>query len=362
MKKSVKSILFKVEMSGSGIVNFDSNDQKYIHSNTQFGIKNDSSFKNASYAKKHFYRDSEGKITYKIAISSDCLRHDIFKDDVFCQSPNIANNQALLYSYIASPAMLLRGYLFADKKGTFKRKSPITITDAEQTCNAQSFIDTHSSSAKKNDDTERTESDNTFFKKENVGAIKYATQGVIDLMQLQFVSCDQKFDRFAFNPDVFEVYKKFMVSRLPKFDSKLEYYNINGSVSDVPELGLLINDACVIEMVRGFFDRLKNTCITRKDAFAKVDKIQIKLVSDGIYDTFGDSEGWITVTDVNAIDFDVHKFYTICDRVKAEELVKSIDADIEARKKEGVKAKADKKEKGKKKGEVEVLSEETDVE
>lgn len=345
--KTVKSILFTVELSGKGVVNFDSNDQKYMYNGTNLKSTMGTMHDNVSYAKKHFYKDADGKLSYKLSISSDCLRHDIFKQDVMCQSPNIANNDALLYSYMASPAMMLRGYLFADKSATYKRKSAVTITDAEQTCNAVTHIDVHSSSAKKNADTDKETSDNTFFYKENIGDISYKSRGVLDIMQLQFVSADQKFDRFAFNPDAIDVYRKFMSSRLPMFDSELAYYNINGSVSDVPELGLLFNDACVIELVRMFFRRLQSTNILRKDSYAKVSKVKYKLVYDAIYDTFDDVDGWVTLVDADAIDFKPHVYYTACDNEAAIELIKQIDADVEKRKDDKKKEKEDKKKKEK---------------
>ena len=81
--KKIKTIQFKLNLTGDGIVNFDSNEQKWIHINNTTGLsgnRND----NVSYAKKNFYKtnkldkDSKEILDYKIKISSDCLKKAIF--------------------------------------------------------------------------------------------------------------------------------------------------------------------------------------------------------------------------------------------------------------------------------------------
>ena len=340
--KKVKNILFRMNLKGEGIVNFDSSDQKWMFNGTNLG-RMKTMYENTSYAKKKFYGTPED-LKYKICISSDCLKHEVFSQDVLFQSPNLINNEALLYSFIASPVSLIRGYVFAESGESLKRKGALTIVDAEQTCDAITSISTFSKSGLKVQDTEKT--DNSFYKKEDVGRIEYSTRGNIDLMQLQFVSCSQMFDRYAFNPDLFDTYTQFMKTKLPSFNSKLGYYLINGSVVELPEYGFLLNDDDVQALVKMLFERLLKLNIKRKGAFAETSNLEYKLVYDVIEDRFDSENGWITIkdkSDIESISFDFEKFY-IPENIEAAEIkLASIKADYERRKVAKKEKDADKK-------------------
>ena len=341
--KKVKNILFRMKLKGNGIVNFDSSDQKFMFNGTNL-TNMKTMHDNTSYAKKKFYRDGENT-TYKISISSDCIRHDVFKDDVLFQSPNVINSEALLYSFIASPASLLRGYMFANDKETVKRKGALCITDAEQTCNAVSSIETFSRSGLKNNDAEIT--DSSFYKKEVVGNIEYETLGNIDLMQLQFVSCDKIFDRFSFHPDMFGIYKQFMKTKFPSFDSELGYYQIKNSIVEIPEYGYKLSNDNVVLLVRELFERLLKFNIKRKGAFVETAQLEFKLVHDVLEDTYANEEGWTTLTNksgINAISFVAEDFYVEEDTESAQEKRALIKADYESRKEASKEKKAAKKE------------------
>lgn len=333
--KKAKNILFRMKLKGNGIVNFDSVDQKWVYNDTNLKSGMFTQFKNTSYAKKKFYKNSDGDLSYKISISSDCIRHDVFKDDVLFQSPNIINSEVLLHSFIASPASLLRGYLLTSSE-TLKRKGALTITDAEQTCGAVSYIETFSRSGAKNTDTEKDGSDNTFYKKEVVGDIEYKSMGSIDLMQLQFVSCDQIFDRYAFNPDMFSFYKQFLKTKLPTFDSELGYYQINNSIVELPEYGFKMSDTNIEILVREMFERLLKFSIKRKGSYVETSELEYKIVYDVIDDTFDDADGWVSIknrNDLASISFNTEEFYLEQDSVMAKEKRDLIVANYEMAKK-----------------------------
>lgn len=220
----IKSILFKVELKGHGVVNFDSKDQKWM-----FRTKNNNgkphhlfnSHDNLKYAKKNFYYDDNGNLQYKLKISSECIKKEMFGDDYVAQSSKIVHNPVILNSFISSPMSHLRGYMFADKV-SFKRKSALTIEDAEATNNPVSYLDVSSVSGDKiNESLGDGQSNNNLHHHENVGEIEYATRGIIDLESLQFVSCDQVFDRYALNPDDFGLYKRFMKQWFDGFNAEL---------------------------------------------------------------------------------------------------------------------------------------------
>lgn len=325
--KKVKSILFKVEMDGEGIVNFDSGDQKFI--NKQTDLKGHLIYNNVSYAKKNYYAaglDDKGnpKLDYKIKISADCLRHEIFSKYTVSQTPNLIHSKPLLLSYIASPVSVLRGYLFANTRETIKRKGAITLTDMEQTNNAVSFVETFSRSGKKDSDTDDDVSDTSFFKKERVGKITYAGRGVIDLSELQFVSTDAIFDRYAFNPDDFAIYKSLMNSHLDdNFTSELGYYNMASNVDKLPEFGYKFSNTNILKLVKIFMSDLRRAQIKRNTGIANVTKVQYKFVYDVLEDTFNNPDNWIsldTQVDIDAIDFETIDTYVEHDYAAAEKL------------------------------------------
>ncbi len=345
--KKAKNILFRMKLKGDGIVNFDSSDQKFMYNGTNLNHMK-TIHNNTTYAKKKFYRDGD-KTSFKISISSNCIRHDIFKDDVLFQSPNVINNEHLLYSFIATPASIIRGYLFANEKETLKRKGALCITDAEQTNNAISYIETFSRSGLKNKDVE--EIDNTYYKKEVVGKIEYETIGNIDLMQLQFISCDQIFDRFSFNPDMFNIYKQFLKTKMSSFDSELGYYQIKNSIVELSEYGFKMSDENIQLLVRELFERLLKLNIKRKGSYAETAVLEYKIVYDVIEDTFANENGWVTISnrnDLNAITFNVEDFYVQEDTNLAKEKRALIEADYNSRKLESKEKKAAKKEAKKK--------------
>ena len=335
MSKKVKNIKFSVKIKGNGIVNFDSSDQRFMFNGSDLQNMK-TRYDNTNYSKKKFKLVNE-KLTYKISISSNCLRHYLFKHDVLVQSPNVINNEHVLYSFIASPSSLLRGYLFADKKETLKRTGPLNITDAIQTCDAVSYLETFTKSGKKQEAEEKTDgkSDNTFFKKEVVGDIEYSAVGDVDLMGLQFVSCDKVFDRYSFNPDLFPTYKSFLKSKMSTFDSELGYYQMVGKTIEIPEYGFLFNNDDVIFLVKELFKRLLSLNIKRRSSFARVSELEYKLVYDPIEDNIDSEDGWVSVKtkqDIDSINFISEEFYQLENLELSKAKRESIEADYEHRK------------------------------
>lgn len=349
----IKNILFKADLIGKGIVNMDSGDQKWIfdqESGSHLNLGKDKQFKNLSFAKKNFYRNDDGKLIYKLKISSDCLKNNMFSSDVLSQSPKITYEDAVLYSYIASPMSLIRGYLFANKKETLKRSGALTICDAEQTCNAVSTMEFFSKSGEKtSNDGESDKSDTTIYKKETVGDISYSTIGNVDLMKLQFISADQVFDRYGFNPDKFSMYKSFLSLRLKNFNSELGYYGIKDSALDIPEFGIKLSNENITELVKETLKKLISINIKRKGSFAKVSSLKIKLVFDPLKDTFSSKDNWIeikSIEDIDNLSFEIEDFYTKVNIDEAKKLRENIENSLkeeQKKEKESIKEKKDKK-------------------
>jgi hypothetical protein len=332
--KKAKRVIYRIKIAGQGVVNYDSGDQKFLFlGNKSLTIGFDSN-ENVSYAKKRVEILPDGTLEYKLAISSNCLTHGIFKDDVKFQSPNLISVPALLYSFLASPTALLRGYMFADKTSdSLKRSSSVVLTDAIQTNNAASTVEIFTRSGLKTSDENKK--DTSLFKKEVVGKITYEALGHIDLEQMQFLSCDQIFDRYAINPDYYDSYKRFLSARIPNFNSELAYYQRETDQIRIPEYGIKFSDENILFLVRRYLKQLMLLEINRKSAYAKATDVEYKIVYDVYEDTFENEEGWVSLkreADVDAINFEVQEFYELADPEKTAELRQAIQDDVDKRK------------------------------
>jgi hypothetical protein len=348
----VRSILFKVKLAGHGVVNFDSGDQKFTW-NALVSQGEKSRFDNVQFAKKRWYKkdgkDKNGNdlFDYKIVISADCLRHNIFIDDFFYQSPNVFAHPSLLYKMIATPSAVLRGYFFArEGKTSFKRKSSIAITEAEQTNGAISTIETFSRSGKKEERDEETDTgDTTFFKRECVGDIEYMAMGAVDLRELQFVSMSELYDRLAVIPDDFNTYYRPVLEK--HLNSRLlepGYFIIRGSAICTPEYGFTFSADQQQALVREFFKRLLRTQVTKSaGGYAHITEVKIKYVYDPLVDRVDSAEGWKTLGKESEIEFKPFSFYEQYEQAKALEIIKVQDESIQKAKAEGKEKKLEEK-------------------
>jgi len=330
----IKQILLDIELTGNGIVNFDSNDQKKIwnYESRVNGNKNKftTPHNNVKYAKKNYYRDDNGVLGYKIKLSGDVVKKAVFADDAVATNGTIQHHKALLNAYIGSIIGMVRGYLFInDKKNPHKKKSPLTITDAEQTNNAESVMEiTTRSGEKKIKTSEDDGGDTTFTMQENIGHVDYQALGNIDLSQIQFISGDSIFDRKAFNPDDFELLSLVMGRTLPSGTPKLGYYTLKSSSIDMPEYGLSLQNNDVVFLVKETLKRILNIEIMRAKAFTRISNLRIKLVTKATEDIYNKEEGWITIKsekDVDNLDFEPDTFYVEYDCAKAHQLRKEIE-------------------------------------
>ena len=333
--KKVKNILFRMKLKGRGIVNYDSNKQKEVFKNleTQKFSHLRRTTDNVMYAKKKFYGTGDDT-KYKIVISPQALRHYIFAKETEIQSATLIHHDELLYAYMATPTSILRGYLFA-KDETFKRTSALRLYEVEQTNDAISTLEFFSKSGYKNSDKEKEGSDPTLYEKETIGDVEYTGSGCIDLMQLQFVSCDQVHGRYAFNPDMFPIYKGLMQSKMPSFNSELKYYTQIGSDSKEPEYGYLLSNENILEIVRDTIRKIANLNIKKTNAYAKTFELEYKLVYDAIDDNMftDENDNWIKITsedDINAIDFETDFFYEEKDEEEAKKIREKIVEKYEA--------------------------------
>lgn len=340
MKKfqNVKNILFKMDLEGHGIVNRDSSDQKYLHMVKQTFLRpTPKSGDNLSYAKKNFYETPDGETSWKLKISSDCLSHAIFGSDAVPYSSKVTLDPVLLYSYYFSAPLLVKGWMNATKSEQLKRKGAISLNDAEQTNNAVSFWEFFSRSGEKIEkDPETGKANPDIHQKETVGDITYQTNGTIDLMQLQFIACDQGTDRYSFNPDRFELVKSYLKKRLPGFDSELGHYMIKNTYNEIAEHGFLLSEENVVFLVKETLKRMLTVNIRRRNSYAKTSGLKIKLVQDPLIHTEKSEDNWLelnTIEDINNLDFDIQYFYDLIDPNEVKERNKLIEDGLQLKRK-----------------------------
>ena len=360
--KNVTNLKFKIELEGKGIVNYDSLEQKSVFYNEK--SKNTehlvSRYNNISYSKKNFYRNEDGELDYKIMISSNALRNNIFRNDMISQIPSLTYNKNLLYSFIASPVGLIRGYLFMSKDNTtYKRSSPLTISYAEQITNNKSYLEFCSRGGEKDEDKDKDKADTSIFNKETIGDIKYNCEGSINICDLQFISTDSVYDRCAFNIDEYDYFEKFIKLNIPNYEAEKGFFKLKTSVVNIGEQGVKLSNDTTMFLIKEILKRLLNIYITRATSYAKVSSLKIKLINnDNIFDSNGDF-GWIeieSIEDINKLNFDIFDFYEIAndnainDRKLMEIEAKNKKEAIKNKKKED--AEKAKKEREKKKKEA----------
>lgn len=342
----IKHLNFELNLEGNGIVNFDSKDQKYLwNRESKEGNKNvfSSVDNNNMYAKKVFFRDEEGKLGYKIKISSDAIRNAIFKSDAIATNPSIMHHKSLLNSFIGSTMGLTRGYMFAGDE-TYKRKSPLTVGSAIQSNNAISYMEFHgrSGSKKVGDDSEK--SDTSIFNKETVGDITYTTKGFINIQELQFLSCDPIFDRFSFNSDDYSILKTVLNNTLPNFDNELGYYSLSTSAINVSEYGVKFNNEQSVYLIKELLKRIISINISKATAYAKFQSLKIELVTDVCNPANNKSIEIKSIDDINALEFDIEDFYVLADESEAKKQRVHIEETIKANTKKEADKKKSKKE------------------
>ena len=303
MKKTVKRIDIRMVIKGNGIINYDgSNEHKKIDGNYH---------NNYTYAKR-VYPNREKLSDYLIKISHNSLRNSIFGES---HNPNIVHHKDIFMIYLANPSTILRGFLYA-KEETNKKSTGIMITDAIQTCSAKSIMETMTRSGGKDLDETSEQSDTSYYFKETIGDITYASTGTIDLETLSFVSCDQLYDRFAINPDDYELFTKYFKHHYPNFDSKLSYYRQKGSSVMLPECGFVFKNDILDSMVKLALEKVALYRNVKNNGRAEMYKMEIRPV----FDALDDNEEWITIVDksndkfstrdaINALSFDYENYY-----------------------------------------------------
>lgn len=268
--KKTKSIYINICFEGEGVVNFDGKDQKKL-AKQAVNFDGVSSNKNESYGKANFV-EVGNEIRRCPKVSAACIRHVMWEKEMDIYMPNIMHDEDLLLATIANPASIQRGYLYAKTGATYKRKSPVYISDAVA-IDIQGRMETFTTSAKK----ETSDGDpSSFIKRESRGKLKYHCQGAIDLNELSFISLSDYHGRKSFNnskvkkfKDTFKQSLKVMGYDKEPFypeeqpESKEQYFIKRTDIYQIDEQGLRLTDDCVKFLAKDILKRLYELYIKR---------------------------------------------------------------------------------------------------
>lgn len=324
-----KSILFKGEITSSGIVNFDGKPSwlvKQALKDRVAGMWHDN-VKIAKHAITQIGTGENGTPIYEtvLKISRDCLRNGIFKNDQPFHNPGIVHAEQQLIKYIASAAGLIRGYMFADMG--IKKKSGVYISDSKQTSKNVSTIDIGTQDAPK-DKKEDAESDGglTMHFKESIGGlVTYEFYGSIDISELQFISLSQVYDRMAVDPNYLDAYTAALEKTLGSKVSSKAFYIRKTSTNGLPEEGILLTPDQVKVLVEEFFTRLLDLEIVRgASGRAWLSKLEITPKAGGL-DTYKNATQVTTAKEVLDIIDEPHIFYEAYDQAEAEKLYEKFE-------------------------------------
>lgn len=251
-KQNVKYIDINVTLRGRGILNFDSMTQygmynKWRESN---GFTKIQYHENLKFSKANYY-DEVGKPIVRIPkLSGDWIRHQLFLDSTPRNNSNVTLSDVTLIESIAHPDSIIRGYMFADKSGTIKRKSGVDVSDAELSNGAIPTLDIQSTSGARND--------NSMFYRENIGEAEWKFKLVINLNELKFISMSDIYDRRAVKKEFEDAYVKRLNEFFETTDIAPNYYYTSGGTNNIPEYGILLSDEQTRQLVNRILKNIRH--------------------------------------------------------------------------------------------------------
>lgn len=278
MKKKINKVSLVVNIQGQGLVNYNGSNPPYRFLKDMY--HNGKVAKTGSFGKENIYSqsivDGEGnpktiQIPKKI-ISSNLLRKEILGDENSVNTDKLISNDKLRVSLLSQDNVIARGFMSAGRSLTLKRKSGVTVLDAEQISDTITWIETRTSEGERDE--------NSLHFKETCGKIEYQTEILFDIKQLQFVSIDDNYDRMS----------------LTEKDSKGFIDHINGRYGDgnatlgnwgtthlnvIGEQGIVLSNKVVGNIIRETIKRVFNLDIKKAGAFAKTSSIKLALGYSG---------------------------------------------------------------------------------
>lgn len=285
----IHSVDFKIEGSGHGCVNWNGS--------VSLMGDNGKEVKNHSVPKMRGWSNKTGKIKdsngyeykvgvhdidtkeYPMYISQNCLKHHIFKKNMPFHLGKLSENHAKVF--LTSPVGLLRGYAITSQTPLMK-KSPILLEDLYDQLGNCNYEVLSTATSKEHSET------GGFYSKTTIGNTKYIGYGSINIEELQFISCDGIFGRSAVGigidengvkqiaEDISSVLKETSSDLGLNLEPLAEYDQCwvrDGSLMDIGEAGILLNNDAVLVLVKYFEYLLSNLYIHQARGWMKVNRV-----------------------------------------------------------------------------------------
>jgi len=290
----IRSIDFKIVAKGHGVVNwngslkmqpFEDGKNKPYENHTMpklRGYNNISGYWDDGKPKYKYPNDVDFKKT-PLYISQNCIRHHLFRENSFfdLQSKEVVEN---LDKLLCSMVGLVRGYVIPATEN--KRTSALLLEDfVDQLGNGNFEQMTKSGSKEKTANKQGKESSNSLFSKTTFGDTHYEAYGSISVEQLQFISLSNKFSRqtitYSMEKDRVNLAKKMtnFLNQLGNTDKAEAVYHSNyvrrGSIYNIGEEGILLNDEAINIVVNETLKLFKNLVIRQAKGYMYVDEIEV---------------------------------------------------------------------------------------
>ena len=275
----IRSVDFKITALGHGVVNWNgpttlSNEGRTVdnhtlpklrgYTNLTGKIKDETGYK---------YKKEATDINFKetpLYISQNCIRHHLFRAQAFDLHFAAEKNLGKVLSSITG---LIRGYVVPSSQ--CRRTSPLLLED---------FVDQLGNGNFEQFGQAGERDSSSFFSKTTFGDTKYTSYGSISIEQLQFISLDNKFDRAAMviKDGQGEVLAKEIEGFIKSLNSELNpkasfhtNYVRKGTIFEVGEAGILLNEDAVQALIETTLEMLGNLSIRQAKSYMYVDEIVV---------------------------------------------------------------------------------------
>lgn len=278
MKKiqGIKSVDFKIEASGFGVVNWNSTAS--INSKQAGKVVNNHSLpkmRGVDIFKIKSFDDINDNV--KLYISQNCIRQALFKDYTYALKEVTLNNvEEVLLSLVG----LIRGYVIAKGSTSLKRKSSLFLEDFIATDDVKLNYEQYSTAIGKNE--------TSMFSKHTTGKTKYTAYGSINIEDLEFLPLEDSLSRSCYREIITEKQGEELAEKLTQYLKNLDfsgnknpkaqfannYVRIN-AISQAGEAGILLNNDAIELLTEEMLELIKNLFISRTRAYVKVDELLI---------------------------------------------------------------------------------------
>ena len=274
----INKLRIKAQLGGKGLVNYNGNNPPKRFISEMY--VNGKLTKNGSFGKENIYKttiiDKDGLEktieTPKKIISDNLIRKTICGDENFINADKLTAIPELRISLLSQDNVLMRGFaVFKKDDYNLKRKSPLTVTHAEQISDTVTWLETRTK--------EGSRDENSLFFKETCGDITYESEIFVDVKNLQFISIDDNYDRMSLKETDVEGFISKIDGRYGEGNAKFGNWGTT-HLNLIGEQGIVLSNKVVANVIRETIKRILDINIFRSGSYAKTSSVKIALGYD----------------------------------------------------------------------------------